>query len=233
MSGSDWHTSKQKVYNWPSNKSDLRPHHDRLTSSRHLHAILKFISINLGPRTTTTVRPPWYTWELRPTSDWPVMFCDWLTTDLRPGPDRLELLVWLGKSLHEIKKIQEWFATDLRPCRMTYEAIERITTDLRPNEDPAASWVTRKWNWQVPWPFLMVKRGRGACRFQWRVGPSYCEYSGVTYDLLVSNIGGTYDLADQLPINREFGHFLVASQSQVPRAFGVNLALDKLSVSKI
>ena len=38
-------------------------------------------------------------------------------------------------------------------------------------------------------------------------------YSGVTYDLLVSNFGGTYDLADQLPSNHEFGHFLVVSQS--------------------
>ena len=55
--------------------------------------------------------------------------------------------------------------------------------------------------------FLTVKSGRRACRFQWRVGPSYCEYSRVTYDLLVSNIGGTYDIADQLPSNREFGHF--------------------------
>ena len=115
--------------------------------------------------------------------------------------------------------------TDFRPCRMTHEAIERITTNLRPNEDPAASWVTRKWNWQVPRPFLTVKSGRGTCRFQWRVGPSYCKYSGVTYDLLVSNIGGTYDLADQLSISREFGHFLVVSQSQVPRKSGVNLSL--------
>ena len=54
---------------------------------------------------------------------------------------------------------------------------------------------------------------------------SYCEYSGVTYDLRVINMGGTYDLVDQLPSNREFGHFLVVSQSQVPREFGVNLAL--------
>ena len=72
--------------------------------------------------------------------------------------------------------------------------------------------------------FFTVKSGRGACRFQWRVGPSYCEYPGVTYDLLLSNIGGTYDLADQLSSNREFGHFLVVGQSQVPREFGVNLA---------
>ena len=34
--------------------------------------------------------------HLRPTSYWPV-------TDPRPGCDRLELPVWLGKSLHEIK----------------------------------------------------------------------------------------------------------------------------------
>ena len=47
----------------------------------------------------------------------------------------------------------------------------------------------------------------------------------LTYDLLVSNIGGTYDLADQLPSNQEFGHFLVVSQSQVPRKFCVNLAI--------
>ena len=97
--------------------------------------------------------------------------------------------------------------------------------DFPPKENQAASWVPHKWNWQVPRLFLMVKRGRGACQFQWRVGPSYCEYPGVTYNLLVSNIGGTYDLADQLPSNRELGHFLVASQSQVPWELGVNLAL--------
>ena len=56
----------------------------------------------------------------------------------------------------------------------------------------------------------------------------YCEYPGVTYDPLVSNIGGKYDLADQLPSYREFGHFLVVSQSQVHREFGVNLALDPI-----
>ena len=49
MSGSDRHTSKQKVYNWPSNKSDLRSHHDRLASSRPSHAIRKTISINRAP----------------------------------------------------------------------------------------------------------------------------------------------------------------------------------------
>ena len=116
-----------------------------------------------------------------------------------------------------------------------YERAERHTRhpselrptckDLRPKEDQTASCVTRKWNWQVPRPFVTVKSGRGACRFQWRVGPCYCEYPGVTYDLLVSNIGGTCDLADQLPSNREFSHFSVVSQSQVPREFGVSLAL--------
>ena len=103
------------------------------------------------------------------------------------------------------------FKSDLRPI---YHRAERHTRqlselqptykDLRPKEDP----TTRKWNWQFPRPYLTVKNGCGPCRFQWRVGPSYCEYPGVTYDLLVSNIGGTYDLTDQLPSNREFGHFL-------------------------
>ena len=59
----DRHTSKQKVYNWPSNKSDLRSHHDRLASS---HAI----RINSGPRITTTARPPWYTCHRPPTDLW-------------------------------------------------------------------------------------------------------------------------------------------------------------------
>ena len=116
MSGSDWHTRKQIVYNWTSNKSEMRQHHDRLASSRPSHAIRK--------------------------------------------------------------------------------------SRCKPS----------------------IKNGRGACRFQWRVGPSYREYSGVTYDLLVSNMGGTYDLTDQLPSNHEFGHFLVVSQSQVPQESGVNLA---------
>ena len=56
--------------------------------------------------------------------------------------------------------------------------------------------------------------------------PELLRVFGVTYDLLVNNIGGTYDFADQIPSNREFGHFLVVSQSRVPREFGVNLALD-------
>ena len=54
------------------------------------------------------------------------------------------------------------------------------------------------------------------------------ELLRVSYDLLMNNIGGTYDLADQLPSNREFGHFLVVGQSQVPREFGVNLALKAM-----
>ena len=43
--------------------------------------------------------------------------------------------------------------------------------------------------------------------------PAYCKYSGVTYDFMVSNTGGTYDLADQIPSNHEICHFLVVSKS--------------------
>ena len=70
MSGSDWHTSKQKLYNWPSNKSELRPHHDRFAISWPSHAIRKLFSINSGPRNTTTVRSPWYTCDRPPTDLW-------------------------------------------------------------------------------------------------------------------------------------------------------------------
>ena len=89
ISGSDWHTSKQKIYNWPSNKSDVRPLHDRLARSQPSHAIRKSIGINSDPRTTTTARLPWYTCDRPPTDLW------WLTTDQRPGCDHLELLVSL------------------------------------------------------------------------------------------------------------------------------------------
>ena len=111
------------------------------------------------------------------------------------------------------------FKSDLRPIydRMTYEATEWFTTSLQK---------------LFPRPFLTVKSGRGACRFQWRVSPSHCEYSRVTYDLLVSDIGGLYDLTDQLPSNHEFGNILVVSLSQVPREFGVNVALTSVLIGQ-
>ena len=170
--------------------------------------------------------------HLRSTPKWPVIICGRSATDIRPGRDCLEISVWLGKRLHEIK-IQ----------RVTSDRFTTEPNDIRSNQvfygqpaklgGPVASWVTCKWNRQVPWSFLTVKSGRGPCRFQWLVGPSYCEYSRVTYDLLGSNIGETYDQhADQLPSNREFGHLLVVSQSQVPREFGVTLALVSQSKYK-
>ena len=156
------------------------------------------------------------------------MLCDRLATDLGPGCDRLELPVSLGTSLHEIKI-----------SRVTCDRLTTMPNDIwgsRVNHDqPAKTFDQRRIQLRVGSlaseidkfhdRFLTVKSDRGACQFQWRVGQSYCEYPGVTYDLLVINIGGTYNLADQLPSNHEFGHFLVVSQSQVPREFGVNLAL--------
>ena len=67
MLGSDWHTRKQKVHKWPSNKSNLRSHHGRLASSRPSHTICKSFGINLGPGITTTTRSPWYTCDQPPT----------------------------------------------------------------------------------------------------------------------------------------------------------------------
>ena len=103
--------------------------------------------------------------------------------------------------------------TDLRSCQMTYEATEWFKTDLRRSATKRGSSCELGHLWVKLTSSMTVKSDRGACRFQWRVSPSYCEYSGVTYDLLVSNIGGTYHLADQLPSNHEFGHFLVVNQS--------------------
>ena len=138
--------------------------------------------------------------HLRPTSDWPLL-CDRLTTDPRPGRDRIELLVWLGKSFHEIKMSRvtcDRFTivpNDIRGRRVIYDRPAKIATKGGSSFELGHSQVKLTSSTTV----LTVKNGRGACRFQWRVSPNYCEYSGVTYDLLVSNIGGTYDLADQLP----------------------------------
>ena len=117
MSGSDWHTSEQKVYNWPSNNSDLWP--------RPSHAIRKSIGINSGPQNHNHGANALI--HLRPTSDWPVMLCDRLATNLRLGRDRLELPMWLGKKLHEIKNSRvtcdrfTTVANDIRGHRMNYE----------------------------------------------------------------------------------------------------------------
>ena len=105
---------------------------------------------------------------------------------------------------------------------MTYEAIEWFTINLQRLATKGVS-SCELGHSQVKLTssttVLTVKSGRRACRFQWRVSPSYCEYSRVTYDLLVSNIGGTYDRADQLPSNLGFGHFF--GRKSVPSPSGV------------
>ena len=85
--------STKKIYNWQSNKGDLRVHHNRLTSSRPSRAISKFVGINSGPRTTTTarppttwVRPPRVTCVIRKNFAWHKNF----KSDLRPIYDRAE-----------------------------------------------------------------------------------------------------------------------------------------------
>ena len=127
ISGSDWHTDKQKVYNWPSNKSDLRQHHHRLASSRSSHAIRKFIGIISGPRTTTTAQPPWHTCDRPPSDRW------WFPTDWRP---KYDLGATASSYLCHSAKVCIWWklqelVTDLRACRTTYEAPEWITTNLQ------------------------------------------------------------------------------------------------------
>ena len=128
MSGRDWHTNEQKMYNWQSNKGDLRLHHDRLTCSWPSRAISKFVGINSGLKTTTTARPPWYSYDRHPNDLW----C--FVTDRRPTYDLGETAssyLCDSAKLCMTKKFQEWLVTDLRPCRITYEAIEWITTNLK------------------------------------------------------------------------------------------------------
>ena len=172
--------------------------------------------------------------HLRPTSDWPVILRDLLATDPQLGRDRLELPIWLGKSLYEIKISRvtcDRFTivpNDIRGHRVIYDQPAKIYDQRRIQlrVGSLASAIDRFHDrfWRLKACRSCGAFEGGACRSQWRVSPSHCECSGVTCDLLVSNIGGTYDLADQLPSKQEFGHFLVVSQSQVPREFGVNLA---------
>ena len=131
--------------------------------------------IKWGPRITTMaercdtlVTDLWLTSDtLRPISDRP-------TTWARPP--RVTCLT--GQKFAWDK----YFKSDLRPIYDHAKWHTRPPSDLRPTckdlwpkEDPAASWVTHKWNWQVPQPFLMVESNHRACRIQWRVSPSHCK----------------------------------------------------------
>ena len=135
------------------------------------------------------------------------MLCDRLATDLRPGRDRLELPVSLGTSLHEIK------------FQVTYDRLTTMPNDIRGSrvnhDQPAKTCDQRRIQLWVG--SLASEIDKFHDRF-WRLKaimkPVDCKYQGVTYDF-----------ADQLPSNIEFGLFLVVSQSQVPQEFGVNLAL--------
>ena len=163
MSVSDWHMSKQKVYNWPSNKSEFRPHHDRIASSPPSHAI----RYKLGPQNNN--HGPTAVIHLRPTSDWPVMLCDQLATNLPHGRDRLELPVSLGKSLHELKM-----------SRVTYDRFTTVPNEIRGhrvNCDQSAMTCDQrriqlrvesleKWYWHIPRPFVTAESDRRACPFQ-------------------------------------------------------------------
>ena len=130
--------------------SDLRSHHDRLASSRPPHAIRKSIGINSDSRITTTARPPWCT-------------CDRLTCDaLRPISDRPT--TWARPPHVTCLTLQKFawdqnlcMATDLRSCRMTYEAIEWFTSHpLHPIHNRSRNkrrnlWVGRSVSSWWPW----------------------------------------------------------------------------------
>ena len=115
----------------------------------------------------------------RTTFDWALMFCNRLAINLPPVRDRLELPVWLGKSLHGRKKIK----SDLRPI---YDRAERHTWITTNPQRLVNKGVSRRCHRVGSLPSEIDKfhdrfwllNGRGACRCQWRVGLRYCEYSG-------------------------------------------------------
>ena len=76
---------------WDRTTTDLWSRDPRTPLGRH-----KLGPQNHNHRTTAVI-------HLRPTSDWPVILCDQLATDLWLRRDRFELPVGLGKSLHDIK----------------------------------------------------------------------------------------------------------------------------------
>ena len=80
------------------------------------------------------------------------------------------------------EKFHDWLGTHLRLCWMTYKAPEWITTNLQGTYD----W--KRIQLQVDHSRLKltsftaiqtVENSHGTYRFQWRVPPNYCEYSGV------------------------------------------------------
>ena len=115
---------------WPAPYARFTPNHHQLRTD--LRVEIFWISCTfldyrhkLGPQNHN--QGPTTAIHLRPISDWPVMLCDQLATDLRPGCDHLELPVWLSKSLHEIKisrVICDWFTTvpnDIHGHRVKYD----------------------------------------------------------------------------------------------------------------
>ena len=109
--------------NWPSNKSDLRPHRDRLASARD--PCKPFIGLSALTRAPKLQPRPTGMIDVPPNSDLHVILCDRLATDLRPTwarPPRVTCVT--RQKFAGDTKIQEWLATGLRPCRMTCEAIE-------------------------------------------------------------------------------------------------------------
>ena len=112
-----------------------------------------------------------------------------------------------------------WLTTDLRPCRVTYESPSDIrpicegrATDIRASPELA----TRK---SVPTVLNRSIRSGNLCRAM-ASPPSYCECSGVGYDLLTSNIRGK-----TLVMKCHLDQLLLVNHSQVPRDVGVTTTL--------
>ena len=138
MSGNVWYMNIQKVYNWPSNKCDLRLRHDRFASSRPSHAIRKSIGINSGPRTSTTSdRHNTLATDLQLTSDALWLISDWPTTWVQPPRVTcvtLQKFAWDKDFKSDLRPIYDRAEWHMRPSSELWP----ICKDLRPKEGQAA-----------------------------------------------------------------------------------------------
>ena len=179
---------------WPSrvltsdgeqDKTDLRPTCDCIHSFHEFAAELGPDRINMGVSSEESS-----VWSLSGTCDPMSILCHSYVDPMSLTSHSRFTLEALMPLLCHSAKLPLWrnFKSDLR---LTYVRAEWHTTNLWGTCNRHTCQPRVGHSGKVSRPFWTVPYGLGTCAERWRVPPSYCEYSGVGYDLLTSNIGGT------------------------------------------
>ena len=172
---------------------------DRLATNLWLYPQFSRVCSRVGPRPYKYGREQWVI-SLKPAWDlW--SYVDPMSLLCRSYVTRESLLKLLCPAYVTRPKLPLWrnFNSDLRLTyvhaewhtspRVTYDQFVR---DLQPTYEPAPSWPLGK---KFPTVLNRSIRSGNLCRAMASPPPppppSYCECSGVAYDLLTSNIGGT------------------------------------------